>query len=559
MTTVVYSTSQLENTTKVKPKLATPFATLVLAAAICFSITNLVGVWSAYEASGTLLHFGLFSVGVSVMFGIGWRSCHHPKTTLSLVGLGCSLLAAVIGVAYLLSFTTNSGMVASSLIVLLPLGAMSIIWNQRQRQQTAVQLGLTAMGIAGVAFVLCFERTAWISLVAGLLGAAYVHWRFGAKRNIPSSLYQLSDVIVVLGIGLGLFVYWQLLTNPHLDGWFKATPLGGALWKRVPLWRESLALIQDYYFTGSGLGETAMVYSTYVYLLHVPFLYHAHNLYLQIAVEQGMPGLIAFLWLALPLLGSLIVTYQRTGPYSRLFCLATITALVAALFYGLLDSELYATLALPILFVPFGYALALHWSLLHRKPTKSWTEFENSADHAWGLHQLGIAVLPVVSMVVVCLHPGFSTTWQVNLGTVAQTKAELGEYDWPRWPIQDELRRSSRINLSEAMHDYKAVLAEDPNNITAHARLGQIALSRGDYTAATQHLEIAYRFAPQRNAVRQLLGEVYAATGQIEEAAALWHTVDTGAGQLDDRLWWYTHLNAQREVNWIQQAIALAH
>lgn len=557
MTTAVYIASQLQNTSKVKPNLATPLAMLVFAAAFCFVITNLLGVWSAYEASNTLLRFGLFSVGLWIMFAIGWRSSRHPKTTLSLIGLGCSLLAAAISIAYLISFTSNSGMVASSLIVLLPLSVMSIIWHRMQHQHKQMQIGLVALGISGITFVLCFERTAWIGLFAGMLCAGYVHLRFGEKRNVPPVLYRLSDIIVLLSIALGLLVYWQLLTNPHWDSLFKATPLGGALWERVPLWRESLALIQDYYFTGSGLGETAMVYSTYVYLLHVPFLYHAHNLYLQIAVEQGVPGLVAFLWLVLPILGSLIVTYQRTGTYSRLFCLAAITALVAALFYGLLDAELYATLTLPIIFVPLGYGLALHWSLLYRRE-KTWTEFEKPADHTLRLHRLGIAILPVVSMLIVCLHPGFFTTWQVNLGTVAQTKAELGEYDWPRWPMQDELRRSSKINLAAAMHYYQAVLAADANNVTAHARLGQIALSRGDYPEAMQHLEVAYRLAPQRNAVRQLLGEAYAATGQIKEAAALWQTVNKQAGQLDDRLWWYNHLNAQREVAWVQQAIALA-
>ena len=40
-----------------------------------------------------------------------------------------------------------------------------------------------------------------------------------------------------------------------------------------------------------------MVYSSYVLLLHVLYLSHAHNLFLQTAIEQGIPGLLAFIWL----------------------------------------------------------------------------------------------------------------------------------------------------------------------------------------------------------------------------------------------------------------------
>jgi drug/metabolite transporter (DMT)-like permease len=234
------------NDMKVRPDLATPIAALVFTSAVCFFITTLIGVWSAYEAFSSLFRFGLFAVGLWAMFGIGWRGRHHPKTTLSSIGLGCALLAAAIGIAYLLSLTTNSGMVASSLIVLLPLGVSSIAWNRTRHHRTSMQIGIGASGIAVVALVLCFERTAWIGLCGGVLCAAFVYWRFNDKRTAHSLLYHVSDVVVILGILLFLGVYWQLLTNPNLDGWFKATPLGGALWKRVPLWRESLALIQDY-------------------------------------------------------------------------------------------------------------------------------------------------------------------------------------------------------------------------------------------------------------------------------------------------------------------------
>ena len=40
----------------------------------------------------------------------------------------------------------------------------------------------------------------------------------------------------------------------------------------------------------------------------------------------------------------------------------------------------------------------------------------------------------------------------------------------------------------------------------------------------------------------RLLGELYAADGDIARAAELWRTVDLSAGQLDGRRWWYDHI-----------------
>ena len=75
---------------------------------------------------------------------------------------------------------------------------------------------------------------------------------------------------------------------------------------------------------------------------------------------------------------------------------------------------------------------------------------------------------------------------QANLGTLAQTRAELSVYQWPAWPIQDALRRSPEVSLEPAIARYAAALALDPRNVAANRRLGQIELSKGQYDAARQ-------------------------------------------------------------------------
>lgn len=530
----------------------TPITTMVMTSTSIFVLTLLVSVWAAYDLASALIRLAMIGVGLALMVGIAWAGRSHAKTVLSLAGVGCAFGAAAISIAYVLRLNQNSGAVASGLMVLLPLAASGVWWHWLRQQWFFVWSAGGALAISAAIFLITFERTAWIGLGIGLIGTGYIYWRFGTSTSSPTRLQHVSDWVIGLVMVSGFTLYSVLFFTPMLDGFIGHTAIGDALLGRLELWRESLALGRDYYFTGSGLGMTAMVYSTYVLSMRVPYWYHAHNLYLQIALEQGVLGLLAFLGMALPLLGTLVITYRNSGPYSRWFCLATLTTLIAVLSYGLLDAEIYATTMVTTLFIPLGFALALHWALLNRQQNLSNSQTLRPSSLVLG----GSGVVPVVALIVLCIWPGAFEKFYINFGVLTQTKAELSRYRWPIWPIQDELRRREAVDLSAAIAYYQAALALDPRNATAHQRLGQIALSRGDYPAALKHLHQAYMVEPNRGALHRLLGEVYAVTGDPARAAMLWQTVDMEYGQIEDRLLWYGYLNAKQEVDWIQQALA---
>lgn len=539
-------------TPKIRTQPMTPLTALFLTSSIIFMLTLLVGLWAAYDLGEALLRFSLLVSGLAMMVGLAWVGRSHPKSVLSWGGIGCAFGAAALGLAYGLRFIHNSGAVASGLMVLLPLAVPGVWWQWVRRRRLLLWVASGALAIALIVFLVTFERTAWIGLVMGSLGAAYSYWRFGTPALPQTSMRRASGWVLGLGVLIGLLAYSALLFIPSVDNILSHTVIGAALVERIELWRESLALCREYYFTGSGLGMTTMVYSTYVLAMRVPYWYHAHNLYLQLALEQGVPGLLAFIGMALAGLGMTVVTYQNSGPYSRWFCLATITALVSSLAYGLLDAELYATSMVATMFVPLGFALALYWAQLNRQPTVSAEPLLQPSR----LVVNGAGVMPVIMLVVLCTGPGAWEKFYTNLGVLTQTKVELSRYHWSIWSIQDELRRKGAVDLSTAITYYEAALALNPHNATAHQRLGQIALSQGDYSSALEHLKDAYNTEPERNSLHRLLGEAYAVTGNVNLAAALWQSVHMEEGQIEDRLWWYGHLNAEQEVHWLQQALA---
>ena len=129
------------------------------------------------------------------------------------------------------------------------------------------------------------------------------------------------------------------------------------------------------------------------------------------------------------------------------------------------------------------------------------------------------------------------STLEANLAAVRQSKSELGVYEWPEWPIQDEVRRDS--DLSATIAGFENALELNSRNASANRRLGQIELSLAEYEDALAHLEMAYFLSPQDNATRQLLGEAFIANGALQDGLALWQTVNNGQNQLPIREFWY--------------------
>jgi tetratricopeptide (TPR) repeat protein len=391
-------------------------------------------------------------------------------------------------------------------------------------------LSLLPLGVAAAALLLTASRGAWLGLAAGV-GAAAIGWIVLRRAGAGSRARRGWAVGLLLALGLSSAALFALaVTQPQLVRWLGSVG-GGVSTSRPDLWRDMLALVRDYPWTGSGLGSTLMVDATYVRLLHVGFIYHAHNLFLQVAIEQGVPGLVFFVAILALAAYRLLV---RATP--GILALAALAALVVLVVNGLVDAGLYASRLAPLLFAVPGFALAVA-AAPGPLPAAQAEDVLVSRRWLWGIPA---AVLLVVAVLLVL--PGSRATGLANLGAVAQSRAELAVYRWPDVGIQDELRRLELVDLAPAIGYYQAALALDPNNVTANRRLGQIGLSMGDQAVAREHLERAYAAAPGERATRQLLAEVYAVAGEVERARDLWDSVDTAQGQLDGRIWWYENL-----------------
>ncbi|MFM7173623.1 MAG: O-antigen ligase family protein, partial [Caldilinea sp.] len=235
--------------------------------------------------------------------------------------------------------TINPNLLAGTPVVLLPL---------------AVALGLprhrSARGTRSAGRRL-LQAALWV--VAGLMfGVILLTGSRGAVLAVAISLPlvlclrwpRLLWGIVLLGILAGLWG-WGRGDMGLLDRLSSGGAIGG-LDERVEIWSRALYAIQDFSFTGVGLGAFNQVIPLlYPYFLIAPSvdIPHAHNLMLQVAVDLGMPGLIA--WLAILMIVMVqTVAVLRRGP-SSLWALGAgvLGGLVAMLVHGLLDATLWGT------------------------------------------------------------------------------------------------------------------------------------------------------------------------------------------------------------------------
>lgn len=132
----------------------------------------------------------------------------------------------------------------------------------------------------GVCLVLTYSRGAWLSVLAVIAayGIFYNRRLFWLLAFIPIVLVFAQDAIM-----------------ERLASILNPTDTSSTL--RLALWESTLAMIMDKPLQGIGWGAYRLVYPEYDFFVQDAgtVIFHAHNMYLHIAAEIGIPGLIAFL------------------------------------------------------------------------------------------------------------------------------------------------------------------------------------------------------------------------------------------------------------------------
>lgn len=182
------------------------------------------------------------------------------------------------------------------------------------------------------AVVLSQSRGSYLAIASALSVMVILKWP-RLKYLLP--VVPLVTTAVVQYSGLQR-VLEQFSSDGTLGGWAG----------RLEIWQVSLMAIRDFPFTGIGIGTfTTVIPLLYPLSFPIESYPHAHNLFLQVAMDLGIPGLIAYLALLLILIMMLLVTLRKTCRHTRIYGLAigAVGSMSGMLVHSLLDAVTWGT------------------------------------------------------------------------------------------------------------------------------------------------------------------------------------------------------------------------
>lgn len=235
--------------------------------------------------------------------------------------------------------TIHANVLAGTLVIVLPC-LLTVTWHHFANQQRWRFLGYGSIAMfILLLLILTQSRAGYLAFALG----------FGVSLTLlfPKVIFGLPIAIV----GITLVIYLVGL-QPLLEALSSDGSLGG--WDvRGEIWHYSYIAFGDFVYTGIGIGAfTTVMPFLYPIRFNIEELPHAHNLFLQIALDLGLPGLLAYLAIIMNLFVMLIVTLRSryTLPLHRTLAIGTAGSLVGMLVHGLFDAVTWGT---KLAFVPW--------------------------------------------------------------------------------------------------------------------------------------------------------------------------------------------------------------
>lgn len=216
------------------------------------------------------------------------------------------------------------------------------------------------------ALLLTFSRGAWLGTLIGV--AAVVGSVFGYRAR----LVRNWSFLVAAGLFIFAFVFQGLQWREHSN--VLANDTETIEW-RIFLWKESVKMFAERPWFGHGLNTYMPLMDSFLkksdssWAIHYSASY-AHNCYLQVGVEVGILGLIAFLTIFIVFFKEVWRRYDPRQKNARAHTLklGILGGLLGFLAHSFVDTNFY-TLQLPALFWCFT-ALAISLDRLLRQEEK---------------------------------------------------------------------------------------------------------------------------------------------------------------------------------------------
>jgi O-antigen ligase len=529
----------------------TPFDLLFL----FFLITAGLGVWVSYDTPGALGKFWVILGSIFLYYALAAQ----PKANLVFVAGLLSMVGLVVALTVffdssLQEYTADLGLIQRSidwwsavrpawqinalspnvsggiLAMLLPFPMLGMFFKGEGKSTVRIAALITTILVVA-ALIFTSSRGAWFAIVAAIIVVLFLYLGRSLIWSIPRTYKIVLAVTLVLSafliVGYGIRNSREIANVMDLMPGF---PYGTS---RLDLINNSWDLLADFPFTGGGLRAFPGLYSQYI--LHIPYLFleYSHNLYMDLALEQGLVGWLSFIAI---LFGSLftsvsIVIKNRELGQALYIHLAVIAGLVVVLVHGLIDNPLYGMQGTPLLFLLPGIGAALSKNDPSLRPELNEGLAYQKYRPVWG----GLLVLFFILLYIGQSSVGTLTSaWYANLGSVYMSKAELTGF-----PADSLDALPEDDSYQTARQYFHSALSYNEMNQTANYRLGLISSQERDFPTAVQYLERAYHVNKGHKGIQKALGYNYVWNDSLEVAAEYLLKIPEASQELEVYIWWW--------------------
>lgn len=252
---------------------------------------------------------------------------------------------------------TNPGVIAPFLCIAVLFCFMPAL---EQRKRKWGWFYGVSFSVIFIAFLGNHGRDGFLGAAVGLL--YFVFKTRGKGASLPIKWYGWIFFAVTV---VALLAFWMKLYLIY----FQSIPYQLKVFlrlSRLEIWMNSLYIVRDFPAFGCGAGTFSDVYPWYVrarYVAH-PDMYfgalqsNAHNLYINLAVEQGLPVLFSFLWMTLTFLRWFSSHIHEGDEHAAVFT-GLVASLVSFFVFSFFESMLHTGGASLLLWTLFALGSAL--------------------------------------------------------------------------------------------------------------------------------------------------------------------------------------------------------
>lgn len=259
--------------------------------------------------------------------------------------------------------SVHPNVMAGALITMIPLPLALLLSPPALSQQRPwLRAALLAVCLVQVAVVaLTKSRGGYLALGVGVW---LTLWLSGRRR--------WAIGLAVLAI---LLVACLVVLSPG-NGGERPTAAQAALdagtWAfRQRIWQTAIRIIRDFPLTGAGMGAFNDV-ADLLYEFRVPRNPGAHSVFLQVATDLGLPGLVGFLAILLLVLWAGLMARSLLGHFQerslRAVAIGGLSSMVATIAHGLVDSHTWGSKGAFLPWTVMGLVVASYMWALSRRP-----------------------------------------------------------------------------------------------------------------------------------------------------------------------------------------------